>query len=194
MPHVRFGSSFPVSRETSAFSGCLSPRCIGHSSTFRLSFSLHSAALDFWHDNKLLPTTWSVPQRMQACLSDPMGYESPPFFSHVFFCLWKSREMPGFCGNQTAWAMGGGLQGLSRRGRHSYRGSPAFCGSPTHGVIGGGVRGCFTTRASLLQGKPCILWEPRPLGDGWWSARLHRDEGVAPTEDALHFVGAPPSG
>jgi hypothetical protein len=41
------------------------------------------------------------------------------------------------------------------------------------------------------------------MGDGWWSARLHRDEGVAPTGkclffahagDALHFVGAPPPG
>ena len=24
-------------------------------------------------------------------------------------------------------------------------------------------------------------WEPHPRGDGWWSARVHRDEGVAPT-------------
>ncbi len=42
---------------------------------------------------------------------------------------------------------------------------------------------------------PRILWEPRPRGDGWWSAGLDRDEGVSLTGDnALHFVGAPPSG
>jgi len=25
------------------------------------------------------------------------------------------------------------------------------------------------------------MWEPRPRGDGWWSARLYRGEGAAPT-------------
>ena len=39
-----------------------------------------------------------------------------------------------------------------------------------------------------------MLWEPCPRGDGWWSARLYRDEGVAPTGDAPHIVGALPSG
>ena len=42
----------------------------------------------------------------------------------------------------------GGLRGFSRRGRRSYRG-----------------------KAPIL-GKPRILWEPRPRGDGSWSARV----------------------
>ncbi|PUE20260.1 hypothetical protein B9Z48_04865 [Limnohabitans sp. WS1] len=29
------------------------------------------------------------------------------------------------------------------------------------------------------------LWEPRPRGDGWWSTRLYRGEGAAPTKKAF---------
>ncbi len=62
------------------------------------------------------------------------------------------------------------------------RGMPALCGSPAPGTILGGLRWLIATRASLLQEASCILQEPRPRGDSWWSARLDRDEGVAPTK------------
>ena len=46
-------------------------------------------------------------------------------------------------------------------------------------------------RLSSRRGHPSYkMWEPRPRGGGWWSARLHRGEGAAPTI----LVGAPPSG
>jgi hypothetical protein len=60
--------------------------------------------------------------------------------------------------------MGGGLRGL-----HRDEGvAPTFCRSPAPGAMGGVPRGF-----SLL--------EPRPRGDGWWSARFPP-------------VGAPPPG
>ena len=48
-----------------------------------------------------------------------------------FLALWEPR--PG--------AMGGGLRGLSRRGRRSYRGMPCILWEPRLGAMGGGVRG-----------------------------------------------------
>ncbi|PUE18356.1 hypothetical protein B9Z48_09245 [Limnohabitans sp. WS1] len=49
---------------------------------------------------------------------------------------------------------------------------------PAPGAMGGGPQGFIAARAPLLQ----FLWEPRPRGDGWWSARLHRGEGANPTK------------
>ena len=52
----------------------------------------------------------------------------------------------------------------------------------------------IATGASLLQEDACILWEPRPRGDGSWSAKLDRDEGVAPTGGLPAFCGSPALG
>jgi len=73
------------------------------------------------------------------------------------------------------------------------RGCPVFCGRPSTGE-------CPAFVGARSQGSALHLWEPRPRGDGWWFARLHRDEGVAPTEtcmsfaleDALSFMGNRP--
>ena len=40
-------------------------------------------------------------------------------------------------------------------------------------------------RASLLQGNACLLWEPRPRGDGSWSAGLYSGEDTAPAKKRL---------
>ncbi|PUE18677.1 hypothetical protein B9Z48_07440 [Limnohabitans sp. WS1] len=58
--------------------------------------------------------------------------------------------------------------------------------------MGRGLRGLIATRASLLQVQSLVngpgihyLQEPRPRGDGPWSARLDRDEGVVSTSSVI---------
>jgi hypothetical protein len=78
------------------------------------------------------------------------------------------------------------------------------CGSPALGAMGRGLRGLIAARAPLLQGEilptgECLpfvgamrsMWEPRPRGDGLWSAGLDRGEGAAPTRERLPTRGEP---
>ena len=48
-------------------------------------------------------------------------------------------------------------------------GMPAFCGSPALGAMGGGLRGFSRRGRRSYGGNACLLWEPRPRVDGWWS-------------------------
>jgi hypothetical protein len=54
----------------------------------------------------------------------------------------------------------------------------------------GQLDGQWTTVPTCKPGgfSACVAWaqrsewEPHPRGDGWWSARLYRGEGAAPTK------------
>ena len=108
---------------------------------------------DGWWSARLIATGASL-LRGDA----PLFVGAPPSGRWVVVCkadrdggVAPTGGCPAFCGRPALGAMGGGLQGASRRGRRSY------------GEV------------------PCYLWEPRPRGDGPWFARLYRDEGAAPT-------------
>ncbi len=73
-------------------------------------------------------------------------------------------------------------------------GCPAFCGSPALGAILGGLRGFSRRGRRSYRGMPRVLWEPRPRGDSWWSARVIATGASLLQGDAPRFVGAPPSG
>jgi len=167
---------------------------------------------DAWWFAKLIATMASLLQEcLPFCRSPALGAMGSGLRAPSRRGRRSYREMPAFCGSPAPGAMLGGLQSFSRRGRSSFRNACLFVGAPPSGrwvVVCGLHRGegtaptgkclpfvgtippsqcsvvckAFATRASLLQRNACFLWEPCPQGDGWWSARLHRGEGAAPTK------------
>ena len=73
------------------------------------------------------------------------------------------------------WSLIAARAPLLRGGTRSFVGArPVICGCP---ALWGGP---------CPLGGPCNLWEPRPRGDGWWSARLYHAISTAPTCKGLH--------
>jgi hypothetical protein len=102
---------------------------------------------------------------------------------------------PAFCGSPALGAMGGGLRGISRRGRRSYRGMALhFVGAPPSGRLGVVCEGDRDEGVAPTGGCPCILWEPRPRGDGWWSARVFATGASLLQGDGPAFCGSPALG
>ncbi len=99
--------------------------------------------------------------------------------------LWEARPR-----GDSWWSAGG-----SRRARRSYGEiAPHFVGAPPSGRLWVVCEGDRDGGVAPTRALPCILWEPRPRGDSWWSAGGSRRGRRSYGEIALHFVGAPPSG
>ncbi len=105
-----------------------------------------------------------------------------------------TRGMPAICRSPAPGAMGGGLRGFSRRGRRSYMGNACYLSEPRPRGDGSWSARLFATRASLLQVE-CLSFVGAPPPGRWvLVCKAFRDEGVAPTGKCLLFVGAPPPG
>ncbi len=104
------------------------------------------------------------------------------------------REMPCFVWEPRPRGDCWWSAGLFATGASLLRGHcPALCGSPALGAILGGLRGFSQRGRRSYREMPCFLWEPRPRGDSWWSARIFATGASLLQGHCLAFCGNPAS-
>jgi hypothetical protein len=82
-------------------------------------------------------------------------------------------QCPAFCGSPAPGAMGGGLQGSIATRASLLQGQALhFVGAPPSGRWVVVCKGPSRRGRRSYRDKPCILWEPRPRGDGLWTGKL----------------------